>query len=434
MIESIHVPDIGENVETGKVVAVHIKPGDIIAVDDAIIELETDKAVVEIPSPLAGKITVVLAEQGAELKVGDVIATVETELMVDQGAEPDIDRSPTEQPRKRQPPQMAKPESTQTSVPSEFDSGAAQNIEITPVRRPVPASPAIRRMARELGIDIYRVGGSGPGGRITEQDIKLQAKQIIQSAQSGSAGPSALPRLPDFSRWGEIEVQPLSTVRRLTAHSTATSWHTVAHVTQFDESDITELDAFVNQHARSVEQAGGKLTLTPILTMVCARALLRYPRFNTSVDPYNQRLILKKYIHIGIAAATERGLLVPVIRNADSKSIQELAVETVDLAARARSKKIKTNEMEGGTFTISNQGGIGGVAFTPIVLWPQAAILGISRARILPRYIEGQLQARKILPLSLSYDHRILDGADAAQFLKWICRSLEQAFTMHLYP
>ena len=161
---------------------------------------------------------------------------------------------------------------------------------------------------------------------------------------------------------------------------------------------------------------------------------MKYPRFNASIDPHNQRLILKKYIHIGIAAATERGLLVPVIRNAESKSIQELAVETVDLATRARSKKIKTNEMEGGTFTISNQGGIGGVAFTPIVLWPQAAILGVSRTRILPRYIEGQLQARRILPLSLSYDHRILDGADAAQFLSWICRSLEQAFTMHLYP
>jgi pyruvate dehydrogenase E2 component (dihydrolipoamide acetyltransferase) len=287
-------------------------------------------------------------------------------------------------------------------------------------------------MARELGIDIMTVTGSGPGGRITDKDIKQRAQQIILSAAPAAAGPASDPPLPDFSQWGEIETSPLETVRRLTARSTAAAWRTVAHVTQFDEADITALDPFVGSHAGTVERAGGKLTLTPILTLVCARALLKFPRFNASIDLPNQRLILKKYIHIGIATATERGLLVPVIRNADTKSILELAVAIVEMAGRARTKKLKPDEMEGGTFTISNQGGIGGVGFTPIVLWPQAAILGVSRTNTKPRYVDGQLQARKILPLSLSYDHRILDGADAAQFLSWICRSLEQAFTLHL--
>jgi pyruvate dehydrogenase E2 component (dihydrolipoamide acetyltransferase) len=434
MIEAIKVPDIGENVESGKVVAVHIKPGQIISMEDPVIELETDKAVVEIPSPIAGKVVDVLAQEGSELKVGEVIATIETAQVTDQPAADATvtEPSPVELPQGR-------PESRERSGPPRGVSAPVESlptpqpaVESSTVRLPVPASPSIRRMARELGIDITTVTGSGPGGRITDKDIKQRAKQIILSAAPATVGTATDPPLPDFSRWGDVETTSLETVRHLTAQSTAASWRTVAHVTQFDEADITALDAFVRSHAGKVEQAGGKLTLTPILTLVCARALLKYPRFNASIDLPNQRLILKKYVHIGIAAATERGLLVPVIRNADTKSILELAVEVVDLADRARTKKLKPDEMEGGTFTISNQGGIGGVGFTPIVLWPQAAILGVSRANTKPRYIDGQLQARKILPLSLSYDHRILDGADAAQFLSWICRSLEQAFTLHL--
>jgi pyruvate dehydrogenase E2 component (dihydrolipoamide acetyltransferase) len=434
MIEAIKVPDIGENIEAGKVVAVHIKPGETVSVEDPVIELETDKAVVEIPSPIAGKVVDVLAQEGAELKVGDLIATVETAQVAGQPSKTveATEPSPGEPPRVRPEPQERSGPPTGASAPVETKPAPEPAVESSADRRPVPASPSIRRMARELGIDITTVTGSGPGGRITGKDIKQRAKQIIQSAAPTAAGPATDPPLPDFSRWGDIETTPLETVRHLTAQSTAISWRTVAHVTQFDEADITALDAFVRSHAGKVEQAGGKLTLTPILTLVCARALLKYPHFNASIDVLNQSLIHKKYIHIGIATATERGLLVPVIRNADTKSILELAVEVVDLAGRARAKKLKPDEMEGGTFTISNQGGIGGVGFTPIVLWPQAAILGVSRANTKPLYVDGQVQARKILPLSLSYDHRILDGADAAQFLTWICRSLEQAFTMHL--
>ncbi len=434
MIEAIKVPDIGENVEAGKVVAVHIKPGKMISVEDPVIELETDKAVVEIPSPVAGKVVDVLAQEGSELKVGDVIATIETAKVADQTSEDAnaAESPPAEPARELSDPQKRSDPPTAASARPESVSTLKASVESFSERRPVPASPSIRRMARELGIDITTVTGSGPGGRITDKDIKQKAKQIILGAAPTAAGPAADPPLPDFRRWGDIETTPLEPVRRLTAHSTAVSWRTVAHVTQFDEADITALDTFVQSHAGKVEQSGGKLTLTPILTFVCARALLKYPLFNASIDIPNQRLILKKYIHIGIATATQRGLLVPVIRQADTRSILELAVAIVDLAERARTKKLKPDEMEGGTFTISNQGGIGGVGFTPIVLWPQAAILGVSRAATKPRYMDGRLQARKILPLSLSYDHRILDGADAAQFLSWICRSLEQAFNLHL--
>jgi pyruvate dehydrogenase E2 component (dihydrolipoamide acetyltransferase) len=439
MIEFIRVPDIGENVETGKVVAVSIKPGDTLAVDDTVIELETDKAVVEIPSPIAGTVKEVLAEEGAELKVGDTIATVETEASDEAPvAEPDETSSapPGEERSDKSEKDITKTAGDDTPLPPEtkqVEKAAVSDRTLTSLsatQGPVPASPSIRRKARELGIDIRSITGSGPGGRITEQDIRQRARQIIESATAVSSG--IAPPLPDFNRWGEIEPVSLSTVRNLTARSTAASWQTVAHVTQFDDADISDLNAFIQRHAKTIERAGGKLTLTPILALVCARALKEFPRFNASIDLANRRLILKNYIHIGIAVATERGLLVPVIRDADTKSIEQLAEEVADLANRARNKKITSDEMEGGTFTISNQGGIGGTGFTPIVLWPQAAILGVSRAAVAPRYVDGQLTPRTVLPLSLSYDHRICDGADAAAFLNWVCRSLEQAFTMHL--
>jgi pyruvate dehydrogenase E2 component (dihydrolipoamide acetyltransferase) len=227
-------------------------------------------------------------------------------------------------------------------------------------------------------------------------------------------------------------VQPLETVRRITAESTTRSWHAVPHVTQFDEADITEVDTFIAKHAQKVSTSGGKLTVTAILTKICAAALKQFPQFNASLDLYGQRILFKQYVHIGIAVDTPRGLLMPVIRDADTKSITALAAEIVDLARRCRDKKIKPTELEGGTFSISNQGGIGGVGFTPIVLWPQVAILGVSRASTSPRPMGECIQWRKKLPLSLSYDHRIIDGADAARFLGWICESLASPLTVVL--
>jgi pyruvate dehydrogenase E2 component (dihydrolipoamide acetyltransferase) len=295
----------------------------------------------------------------------------------------------------------------------------------------------VRRFARELGVDIYKIKASDPGGRITEDDVKAHVKRgdgPEKMAPSG-IGPTEMtpePELTDFSRWGDVETVELDGVRRITAANMSIAWRTVPHVTQFDQADITGLQAFIEKNAETVARSGGKLTVTSILVKVCAAALKKFERFNASIDPANQRLILKKYVHIGIAADTPRGLLVPVVRNADRKNISQIAAEITDLADRARSKKLKPDEMEGGTFTISNQGGIGGVGFTPIVFWPQAAILGVSRASTEPRFIDGEFKPRSMLPLSLSFDHRMIDGADAARFLRWMCESLEQPFTMVL--
>jgi pyruvate dehydrogenase E2 component (dihydrolipoamide acetyltransferase) len=289
----------------------------------------------------------------------------------------------------------------------------------------------VRRFARELGVDLYDVKASGPGGRITEADVKAHVKKSERPDHMASPG-TAEPQLPDFSRWGEVEAVELDSVRRITAANMSTAWRNVPQVTQFDQADITGLQDFIDKNAARVAQNGGKLTVTAILVKVCAAALKKFGRFNASIDPANQRLILKKYVHIGIAADTPRGLLVPVVRDADRKSISRLAAEITDLAERARNKKLKPDEREGGTFTLSNQGGIGGTNFTPIVFWPQAAILGVSRSSIAPRYIDGELKPRNLLPLSLSFDHRIIDGADAARFLRWVCESLEHPFTMVL--
>jgi pyruvate dehydrogenase E2 component (dihydrolipoamide acetyltransferase) len=295
----------------------------------------------------------------------------------------------------------------------------------------------VRRFARELGVDIHAVKAAGPGERITEADVKAYVKKEL-SAESKpgvaehSLAPAERPALPDFSRWGEVETRELTSVRRLTAGSVAVSWQTVVHVTQFERVDITAAMDFMGRNADKVADQGGKLTITAVLMKICAAALTRFPAFNASIDPENNQLILKKYVHIGLAVDTPRGLLVPVVRNVDRKTILELAVDIVDLARRARNKKIKPDEMEGGTFTISNQGGIGGTDFTPVVFWPQAAILGVSRATTEPQYVDGELRPRTVLPLALSYDHRIADGADAARFVRWIRDSIEHPLTAHL--
>lgn len=432
MIQAIKVPEIGEKVESGVVVAVHVNVGDTLAVDDTVIELETDKALVEIPSPLAGRVTEVLAEPGVRMKVGEVITRVE----IDGDAAKMIDTPEADSREKASVPSSRRPE------PAADD---AESIQPQPPKReaapeapsdlqPAPAAPSIRRLARELGVDIYAVNGSGSGGRITEADIKAHVRRGPLNASGGDVPRSVTkaPVLPDSSRWGAIDIQEMDTVRRLTAELTSTSWTTIPHVTQFDEADITAVLAFIGNYARKGDNTVAKPTLTAILTRVCAQALKRFPRFNASIDMAANCITLKQYVHIGIATETPRGLLVPVIRDADRKSITALAEAIGDLASRARRKKIRSDEMEGGTFTISNQGGIGGTGFTPIVLWPQVAILGVSRSAVKPVYVEDRFEPRTMLPLSLSYDHRNIDGADAARFLRWICEGLEQPLTLFL--
>lgn len=471
MIKEIKIPEISENVTSGNVVDVLVEPGDEVKVDDTIIEFETDKAVVEIPSPFEGRITEVLVQEGDEKNVGDVIAKIDTEKDAAEEEKEEVraeaqkggkgkakaeEKTPPQEEATQETPEKkhdAKEEESQKAEKAEPERKAEESEEEeeenareaeadekrpqAEAQKPAPASPSVRRFARELGIDIHAVKAAGPGERITETDVKAHVKKELSAGGKSDTAAKALdsaelPALPDFSRWGEVETRELSNVRRLTAGSMIVSWQSVVHVTQFERVDITAAIDFMNRNADKAADQGGKLTITAVLMKVCAAALKRFPAFNASIDMANNRLILKKYVHIGLAVDTPRGLLVPVVRNADHKSILELAVDIADLARRARDKKIKPDEMEGGTFTISNQGGIGGTNFTPVVFWPQAAILGVSRASTEPLYVDGEFRPRTLLPLALSYDHRIADGADAARFVRWIRDGIEQPLTLHL--
>lgn len=468
MIKDVKIPEISENVESGTVVHVMVKLGEWVEVDDPIVELETDKAVVEIPTPYQGKITELLVNEGDEVNIGDVIARVDTAVSAqeDKPEAPEMDTAePADRTEKTPPdekPETAAPEKPEADRAPEKEAArepektdapekeaaresrekeaperaAPAGAEPSAEREPVPASPSVRRFARELGVDIHTVE-VGDSGRITEDDVKAHVKKMKVPAKTSARSVDARttagqPVLPDFSRWGNIEKVELSTVRRITSQSVSVSWNVVPHVTQFDHADITNLQTFIAKSSKKVAAAGGKLTVTPVLMKACSQALIKFPQFNASIDPSENKLILKHFVHIGMMVDSPRGLLVPVIRDADKKSITELAVAIGDLAERARNKKVKPEELEGGTFSISNQGGIGGDGFTPIVLWPQVAILGVSRTATEPKYIDGALQPRDILPLSLSYDHRIIDGADAARFLRRICESLEYPMAMHL--
>jgi pyruvate dehydrogenase E2 component (dihydrolipoamide acetyltransferase) len=305
-------------------------------------------------------------------------------------------------------------------------------------RQPVPAAPHVRRLAREIGVDIYEVKGSGPGGRIGDDDVKAYAKSLLTAAagaaQTPRAGHFAQPQLPDFAKWGKIERVSMRGVRRKTAEHLAEAWNTIPHVTQHDRADITELEQLRARFGPKAEEAGGKMTVTAIALKVCAAALKVFPQFNASIDIEKEEIVYKQYINIGVATDTDRGLLVPVIRDVDKKNIVELAVELSQISKKARDKKLAPADLEGGTFSISNLGGIGGIGFTPIVNYPEVAILGISRGRMEPEWIgtkdAGKFEPRLILPLSLSYDHRLIDGADAARFLRWIAEAFEQPFLL----
>ena len=298
-----------------------------------------------------------------------------------------------------------------------------------PVRRAghlAPASPAIRRLARELGIDINKVVGTGPEGRIDEEDVKNYVKEIISRAPAARSAGETLAPLPDFAKWGQIERKPMSNVRRATAEHLAQAWHNVPQVTQFDSADVTELENLRRRFSDPQNSGGPKITVTAIALKVVAAALQKFPQFAASIDMAGREIIYKHYCNIGIAVDTSYGLIVPVVRDADQKSIPQLARELTELSERAREKKLSLEEMAGGVFTITNLGGIGGTGFSPIVNYPEVAILGISRLSVEPRHVDGSFQPRKILPLSLSYDHRLIDGADAARFLRWVAEALEQ--------
>jgi pyruvate dehydrogenase E2 component (dihydrolipoamide acetyltransferase) len=404
----IKLPVLGEGVDSATVLKIMIKPGDTVSKDQAIMELETEKAAVDLPASESGKVKEILVKAGDTVKVGQTLVTLEG------GEEPKKAETPEEPPKEEKKPEPKKAEEQPAPKPE-------PEPKPTPTpKEPSPAAPSLRRKARELGVDINAVKGTGPEGRITEDDIRNYARSIILNASVSDARATSSD-LPDFSRWGDTERRALTPLRLKIAEHVEDSWSSIPHVTQFDTADITELDKIRKNH---------KLSLTAIVMKIASAALKTFPQFNASLDMTTGDMILKKYVHIGIAVDTEHGLLVPVIRDVDKKGIAALSTELADTAEKARSRKLAIEDMQGSSFTITNLGSIGGAHFTPIINSPDVAILGLSRATQQAVFIDGQFQPRLMLPLSLSYDHRAVDGADGARFLRWIAQALESPLMM----
>lgn len=491
MTVEFRLPDLGEDTSEGEVVAVLIAEGDLVAKDQIILELETDKALLEVPSPAAGRITKIHTSPGATLKVGDLIISIDESAVAapdaaagesagasaspatgesagasapaaagesvaaaargeapSEPADPPVageakPQAPVEAEASALPEPAAKPKPTPPATPEGGDEiEPARVLEMREVGGAgVAAAPSTRRIARELGVDLAQVGGTGPSGRITKEDVKAYAHAKLaglsgasSSVSPGGERPTPSPDLPDFSRWGPIERKTLSKVRRVTMERLSLSWREIPHVTQIDEADITDLEALRGRHAAQAAERGGKLTVTVFMLKAVVAALKAFPDFNSSLDPGSQELILKNYFHIGIAVDTEHGLLVPVIRDVDKKTLLELSSELLAVSGRARSRKVTVDELRGGTFTITNLGGIGGTSFTPIINHPEVAILGLARTQKRVVLEDGEPKTRLMLPLCLSYDHRVIDGAASARFTRKIASMLEDPALLLLEP
>ncbi len=442
METELKLPELGEKIESGKVISVLVEVGDTIDIDQPVLEVETDKALIEVPSTVKGKITAIHMKAGEDASIGQLILTVEGENGAAASAEKPAAVEPEAQEEPSETPAAAEPDEPEASAkkpaPAEKESPEAPAATETPAapssRVPVPATPNTRRLAREIGVDINQVVGSGSDGRITEEDVKRHSRAA--TARRESAAPvfsaSGSAALPDFSKWGPIERVEMEGIRRATSEGLSRAWATIPHVTQCEKADITEVEKFRKTFGKKAEAAGGKLTVTAILLKIAAAALKAFPKFSASIDPGSNQVIYKNYAHIGVAVDTEHGLLVPVIRDADKKNLIELSVELGEVAERARQRKLTLEEMQGGCITITNLGGFGGTYFTPIVNWPEVAIIGVSRARTEPVYIDGEFRPRLMLPLQVSYDHRLIDGADGIRFLRWIADALENPLLMSL--
>jgi pyruvate dehydrogenase E2 component (dihydrolipoyllysine-residue acetyltransferase) len=509
MSTEFKLPELGENITAGDVVRVLVKAGDKIEKDQPVLELETDKATIEVPSSVSGTIGEIKVKQGDKVKVGQTVLTVDdggaatgkgeatgkaeksaraetsgkadpaaadasakdasaksekkaekpkrqpAGAPVEGGLSQEAPEAESEEPAPRAAARADRDDESgtveeapeaQRAEPVEAPAAPRKRGEVVEISRGtrapaaqaqsepepepvnVPAAPSVRRLARELGVDIRVVPGSGPGGRISADDVQAYVREAL--SKGGPSAPAIA--LPDFARWGEVERKPMSNIRRKTAERLGYAWSVIPHVTQHDKADITALEALRKQYSPQAEKAGGKLTVTAIALKIVERALGRFPHFNSSIDLARNEIVYKKSRHIGVAADTERGLLVPIIRDVDRKGIIELAVELAKASEKARSGKLSLDDMQGGSFTITNLGGIGGTAFTPIVNWPEVAILGISRGAHEPVWNGQAFEPRLMLPLSLSYDHRVIDGADAARFLRWVAEAFEQPFVLAL--
>jgi len=450
--QEFKLPEVGEGIESGTVVAVLVSEGDRIEVDQPVLELETDKAVVEVPSSVAGVITKVHVQANAEAKIGQVVLTVD-EAAAEAAPDSEAPESETAEPEQAKPEaakpttpvakDAARPEAeTEPEPESEAEAAPAAGGPAAPNGGAdlhpghIPAAPSVRRLARERGVDLRAVVGSGVAGRISADDIVRFAEGGAEAPRAASGAPAApaAPPLPDFGKWGETERAPMSGIRKATVRAMAQAWSTVPMVTHFDEADATDFEALRQRYKDTVQKAGAKLTPTAMLVKVIASALRRFPDFNASIDVQSQEIVYKRYVNVGVAVDTDHGLLVPVIKHADRKSIVELAVELEELAAKARDRKLAPDDMSGGNFSVSNLGGIGGTGFTPIVAPPDVAILGVSRSAMKPVWNaeSGAFEPRLVMPLALTYDHRLIDGASAARFLRWVCRAVEEPFLLAL--
>ena len=467
------LPELGEDIETGDVISVYVSAGDTVSPEEPLMEIETDKAAIEIPSPAGGVVKELHVKEGETIKVGQLLITIDDSAGNGEEAKPEppakeeIPEEPATQGEEKKtredtPELDFKEQKDEESETSPSPEEAIKKDEATkkdePINKeavketkqkvaasdgkeaptqPAPASPSVRRLARELGVDINNVTGTGPGGRISESDLRMstsahkEAKARKEAKEPVPETPAPVKETPEKTRApvsvkpGEDERVKMSKVRRLTAERLTEAWK-APHVTQYDKADITELEELRKQYGGSVEEAGGKLTMTAILIKVISRALKQFPELNASVDMDKSEIVYKHYYNLGIAVDTERGLLVPVIKDADNKDLTELSVELADISARSRDKKITADELRGGTFTVTNLGGIGGTYFSPVLNAPQVGILGVSRASVEPVYIDEEFVPRLMLPLSLSYDHRLVDGANAIRFLRHIIGKLEE--------
>lgn len=443
------LPELGEDVEGGDIISIIVKRGETVQKEQTLMEIETDKAVIELPSPVDGTIKELHIEQGDNVKIGQLLVTFDSNG--DQPAQTTkeeitdsktIEQKPAEEQTNADTDieQKVKSEETFQQLIAEdqaekkdadtdnvisITKQETEDIDQSNIER-VPASPSVRRLAREIGVDISSVAGSGPGGRISEEDVKAFAKSNLSSTDVTQI-PTASKSEVKVPRKQSEPIEQMSKVRILTAQRLTESWK-APHVTQHDKADITELEKIRKQYGDQVKQAGGKLTMTSIVTKITSQALVKFPKFKCSIDIENHRIINNENYNIGIAVDTDRGLLVPVIKNANKKNITEISVELSDISERSRNKKIKVDELQGSTFTITNLGGIGGTYFTPVINFPNVAILGLSRSVMEPVYIDEEFKPRLMMPLSLSYDHRIIDGADAIRFLRWIIEALENPF------
>jgi pyruvate dehydrogenase E2 component (dihydrolipoamide acetyltransferase) len=445
MARNFKLPDLGEGIHEAEIVEVLVSVGDTLEEGDNILVVETDKAAVEIPSPYTGEVLGIEVEKGQLVHVGDLIMSFSGgDAEPAAGEDAPEEQAPAEQAPEKEETPAEEPQKTPTPA------GGGD--------RPVPASPSTRRLARELGVDLRQVPATGDAGRVTSDDVRAFAEGEVEApaaeekeAEKPAERPTMVsaeelpdvipsgrvPSLPDFEQWGEVERVPLRSIRRATAKQMALSWSQIPHVNHQDIADITALEEFRQKYKDTIEERGGKLTPTVFAMKAVVAALKEHPRFNASLDPVSQEIILKKYYHIGFAADTERGLLVPVIRDVDRKSITQLSIELNELAQRTRDGEAALDELQGGTFTITNIGILGGTAFSPIINFPEIAILGMARARweeVVVRKESGRFDTeyRYRLPLILAIDHRVVDGADAARFMNTVKEALETPDNMLL--